>query len=65
MSEVERAGYYRCTFSRTPLFTVGTAYEVFRYDDNGVPEIITNYDKTVTLPHADAAMVAYDPWGKP
>lgn len=59
------AGYYRCTESRTKLFTVGTAYEVYRYEPDGRATVITNLDTDVTLPHPEATLEPYDPWGRP
>lgn len=58
----ERTGYYRCIASRTPLFTVGVAYEVYRYDEDGTAEVVTDKDTYVILPHPDATLVEYDPW---
>lgn len=61
----ERPAYYRCTRSTSPLFTVGVAYEVYRYDSKGIPEIITDDDRTyVTLPHPYASFVGHDPWAE-
>lgn len=60
---MERPSYYRCTASKTPIFTVGTVYEVVKYDDTGRAILITDKNTQSAIMGEVAAQFApYDPW---
>ena len=45
------------------MFTVGTAYEVVKYDDAGRAELITNKNtRSAMMDEVPALFLPYDPW---
>src|SRR4051812_11017289 len=64
VTAAKRPSWWRCTESADPRFTVGVAYEVFEYGQDGRPLVMTDGHKAAKLPVEKANFEPHDPWAR-